>query len=140
MTKYQALCAASGVVWAGIAWVIGFTQIPGILWGGLLASPVIGIITGAVYAPAYRRSRWVRALCALGTLYLAVSLFGLAVGVADALRDIPGRSYGELLLQGVLGTLWGVTFTGYVLILWPPAFANHWFLERYRESSAIPPM
>lgn len=138
MTKYVTRCAASGIVWAGIAWVIGFTQIPGILWGGLLAAPVIGIITGAVYLPAYRHSRWVRALSALGTLYLAVSLFGLAVGVADALRDIPGRSFGELLLQGVLVTLSGVTFTGYVVILWPLTFANHWFLERYRESSRDP--
>jgi len=138
MTKYTALCAASGIVWAGIAWLIGFTQIPGLLWCGLLAAPVIGIITGVVYLPAYRHSRWVRALYALGTLYLAVALFGIAVGVADALRDIPGRSFGGLLLQGVLGTLWGVTFTGYVIILWPLAFANHGFLERYRESSTNP--
>ena len=135
MRRYLRLCALSGVVWAGIASLIGYSHIPGVLWGGIALAPLVGVVVGLVYLPAYRAPRWGRALASLVTLYLAVALFGLGVGAADALRDIPGRRTGAVVLQGLYTTLWGITFTGYVLVLWPLAAVNHWVVGRYGRAA-----
>ena len=71
------------------------------------------------------------AFASLVGLYVAVSLFGLAVGVYDlATGDIEHRIASAVVIQAVLGVLWGVTFTGYVVILWPLAYLNHILLWR----------
>ena len=90
-----------------------------IIWGGILASPLIGLVAGLLYLPAYRFPVVGRVLFALLTLYVSAAFFGLAVGLYDAARDIPGRIEQAVVLQAINATLWGVTFTGYVLILWP---------------------
>ena len=105
------------------------------IFGGLVLSPLIGIVIGLIYLPAYRFSKWIQALCSLVTLYVAASLFGFAVGLFDALGLIPNRAIGEVILENVIVSILGITITGYVLVLWPLAFLNHRLLKRaYRPT------
>jgi hypothetical protein len=70
------------------------------------------------------------------SLYVGATLFGIASGVYDLIAfDHTRRIWSALVIQTVLGTLWGVTFTGYILILWPLAYLNHWLLLRYANPS-----
>ena len=122
--------ALSGCVWGAIAWLLARGPMGPVAWGGILASPLIGIVIGRLGLPARRARPWVRALLALATLYAAVVLFGVAAGIGDALRPIQGRDSLEVVAQAVLGCLWGVTFTGYFLVLWPLAVWNHGLVAR----------
>ncbi len=134
--RHDALSALSGCAWAGIAYLIGRTALGPILVGGLLASPLIGLVVGRLYRPAYALSTRGRALAALVTFYIAVALFGLAVGLYDAFAlAVPGRIPSAVVIQAVIGMLWGVTFTGYVVVLWPLAYLNHWLVGRVSEES-----
>lgn len=102
---------------------------PGVVLGGLLVSPLIGLFIGLIFRPAYKLPRFAQFALSLVTLYVAVSLFGLAVGLSDAARDIPNRFTFEVILQAVIASIMGVTM-GYVLILWPLAYLNHRLLAR----------
>jgi hypothetical protein len=67
---------------------------------------------------------------ALANLYAAAALFALGVGVFHLLAEIhsgAGRHpvSGAGLTEIVLGTWWGLTFSGYVVVLWPLSYANH---------------
>jgi hypothetical protein len=91
-----------------------------------LASPFIGLAIGALSARFHARWRRGRVLFSLLTLYLAASLFGLALSFYDLfVRGVgPGPNL-ESLFSGVLATLWGLTFGGYFVFLWPLAHLNH---------------
>jgi hypothetical protein len=129
--RYYWLSLLSGCVWAAIALILASGAFGELIVGGLIAAPFIGLLVGLLYRPAYRLPKAAQAFGALLTLYLAVALFGLAVGAFDALwRDIPDRTgTGEVILQAMLAALWGVTFSGYVLLLWPLSFFNHRLLD-----------
>ena len=135
MTRRDWFSLASGCVWGGIAYLLARGALDRLVWGGIVVSPFIGLVVGRV-APWLRPSSWLgsklgRAFASLVGLYLAVSLFGLAVGVYDlATGDIEHRITSAVVIQAVLGVLWGVTFTGYVVILWPLAYLNHILLWR----------
>jgi hypothetical protein len=128
--RYYCLSLLSGCAWAGIAFLLASGAFGEIVTGGLVAAPLIGLVVGFLYRPAYRLPKPAQALGALLTLYLAVALFGLAVGAFDAFwRDIPDRITSAVILQAMWAALWGVTFTGYVLLLWPLAVFNHRLLD-----------
>ena len=120
---------------AAIAYVIGHQPMPrSIIWGGIAVSPLIGLAVGALYRPANKLSGPARVTMSLFTLYVAAALFGLAAGLLDALLGLPGgkpRQVGEVIYQTIVGTLWGITFTGYVVILWPLAYFNHRLVSRH---------
>lgn len=124
---YYVLCALSGCIWAGIAWLIG-RDFGWYLWGGVAASPLIGVIVGAIYRSAYKLSTTKRVWFSLLTLYAAVTLFGLAIAGFDLAFGDPARGHMEGVLQTVLAVWWGVTLTGYVVVLWPLSYLNHWLL------------
>ena len=129
-TRYYCLCAASGLIWSGIAYLLLRGWFPG-LWVGIAVSPVIGLLVGLAHRPTYRFPAVVRVLVALVTLYATATLFGLVMGVVEAaIETNPNSIKSAVVIEWVLATIWGVTFTGYVLFLWPLAFANHWFLGR----------
>ncbi|MGH9786971.1 MAG: hypothetical protein ACRD88_22605 [Terriglobia bacterium] len=135
MTRCDGFSLASGCVWGGIAYLLGSGALERLVWGGILVSPLIGLAIGRVAAwlrPSSRLgSKLGRAFASLVGLYVAVSLFGLAVGVYDlATGDIEHRIASAVVIQAMLGVLWGVTFTGYVIILWPLAYLNHILLWR----------
>jgi hypothetical protein len=74
-------------------------------------------------------------LVALVTLYATAVLFGLVMGVVDAVTETnPNVIKSAVVIEWVLLTLYGVTFTGYIVLLWPLAFANHWLLGRAWKS------
>jgi hypothetical protein len=133
-SRADALSALSGCAWAGIAYVIGHEMLGRALVGGILAAPVIGILVGRLYRPAYRLSLGGRAIATIVTFYIAIALFGLAVGLYDAYaRPVPGRIPSAVVSQDVIGTVWGVTWMGYVVVLWPLAHFNHWLVGRLSE-------
>lgn len=118
--------ATCGCVWALIANVLA----RGMVWGGMLASPFIGILAGLLVERLHGLSPARRVLVSLASLYLAACLFGVAVGVFDLLTGVnagPGwrRIPSAVVIESVLGVLWGLTFTGYFLLLWPLSYANH---------------
>jgi len=130
--RYLVLSALSGCLWAAIALLLGAEAMGPIIWGGVVASPLIGVIAAYIFLPACRWPLVARIVFALVTLYLAVAAFGLAAGLYDAVvRDIPNRIGWAVVVQAMLASLWGITFTGLVLILWPLSFVNHSFVCRW---------
>ena len=102
------------------------------LVGGLVASPLIGVVIGRVIqlrfqaAVGWRRWGW-----SVVSLYLGVVCFGGAVGVAEQLvrwRVAGGLSL-ERFVESIFGALWGVTVGGFWLFLVPLAFGTHWVIE-----------
>src|SRR5882672_11609499 len=90
-TYYYILCALSGCLWAGVAWLIGHKEFGWYLWGGLVASPLIGLIVGLIYRPAYKLSTSKGVWLSLVTLYVALTLFGLAIALFDLAFGNPVR-------------------------------------------------
>jgi len=143
--RYYLLCAASAAVWAIIAYGLAGGGMGRGMWGGLVAAPLIGLVVGAIYNRAYRWSLAGRLAMSLLTLYVAVLGFGLACGVFDCLRGLPGgrpRDSFEVIYQGAWAALYAVTCTGFVALLWPLAQLNHWFVGRlagrHRQSTRPP--
>ena len=130
MKRYCLLAVVSGCVWALIAYTLSFGIFGEFVRAGLAASPLMGLVIGIVYLPAYKFPKWVQGLLSLMTLYFAAALFGIAIGIYDALRPIPNRASAEVILQMVITAVWGITITGYFLVLWPLAFLNHRLLSR----------
>ncbi|MEC9476779.1 MAG: hypothetical protein VX764_07055 [Planctomycetota bacterium] len=131
--RYFLLCVVSGLVWAVIADQIAPSWRGSAFRGGLLSTPLVGVVAGLVYLPAYRFAVAGRVMMSLLTLYLSTLLFGLAWGVTDALQELPGqamRNSVEVVYQAIAASFYGVTMTGFVLLLWPLAFFNHWLVGR----------
>ena len=98
-----------------------------------MASPLIGLIVGLIYRPAYKLSTSKGVWLSLVTLYVALTLFGLAIALFDLAFGNPVRGHLEGILQTILAVWWGATLTGYVVILWPLAYLNHWLLGSMLE-------
>jgi len=129
------LGALSGCLWGGLAYLLGHAWMGSIIWGGVAVSPGIGIIMAHVSRHAYKFRLWGRVFFALLTLYWGAILFGLATGLADVCRGNPNSIPHALILHSVLATLWGVTFTGYIVVLWPLSFLNHWLIHKIKGAS-----
>jgi hypothetical protein len=56
---------------------------------------------------------------------VGAALFGAAVGAFDLLTGPPGRRAAEVIVQAPLTVLWGVTITGFWIVLWPLSVLNH---------------
>jgi hypothetical protein len=123
--RYCVLSVLSGCFWAAIAYWLGGNFMSPMIWGGIIASPFIGLAIGLAYQRVCDRPLWVKFGISLTTLYAAVAMFGFACGVWDALRPIPNRFSAAVVEQSILGCWWGITFTGLFLILWPLSFLNH---------------
>lgn len=133
--RYIVFSVLSGCVWAVFAYVLAHRAMPTIVWGGLLASPLIGIVIGLAFRRACRFSTVVRWALSLVSLYFAAVLFGACSGICDILvSNNTDRILSAVVLQAVLATLWGLTVTGYFLLLWPLSFLNHALLCRIAES------
>lgn len=129
--RYAVLSCVSGVVWGCIVGLLAFDAFPRAICGGLIASPAIGLLIGIATRRWFRFPTPLRIAATLGSLYLAAALFGLAVGIYDWLAvDIPYRIPYAVVLQAVLAFVGGLTFPGYLLVLWPLAYLNHWLLGR----------
>ena len=73
------------------------------IWGGIIASPVIGLSVGLV---TYRTGHWTalsRLLLSLATLYLAAALWGFSIGALDILvLDETNQIRSAIVIQTVL--------------------------------------
>jgi hypothetical protein len=128
-------------LWGCIVTVIAFGMAPRAIWGGLIASPVIGCLIGVATKHWCFRPTSLRVATALLSLYVAAALFGLGVGIYDWLSlQTANRIPYAVVLQSVLAFLWGLTFLGWFILFWPLAYLNHWLLGRVLkgESCADP--
>jgi hypothetical protein len=124
----------SAAVWATLVVALA-RPLGSVLWGGVMAAPVIGLAAG--FASALFPSSGIvrRALFSLVSLYAAAAFFGLAMGVYDlALGPNAGAGWQRVpsgvVIQAMLGTLWGLTFGGYLVLFWPLSYANHLLIWR----------
>ena len=124
-------CVLAGLVWAGFAYLLGSRSFGSAIRGGLLAAPLIGLAVGWLTQTGFENAAGGRrGLVALVSLYLGAMLFGLSIGVTRLLVDGGGqRAALEVLLEPLFAVLWGITFTGFVLFLWPLSYFTHVLLE-----------
>jgi hypothetical protein len=107
-------------------------------WGGLVASPLIGIAAGILAARLRNPSGVQRIFMPLGSLYATAALFALAARAWSAAFDVaplvqsaaPSISFGQIILD-VFMALILLTVGGYVLVLWPLAIMNHLLIWRW---------
>jgi hypothetical protein len=132
--------AISGTMWAGIAILMlmiaggRFDSVGRLGWalrGGIVAAPFIGIAVGLCW-PLFRGARFGgRIVISLVTLYLAAFLFMLAVELtAFAAGAMPQASLPRMVVDSWNVAVIGLTWTGFVVILGPVAFLNHWWISR----------
>lgn len=124
----------AGLLWGLLASLLGRRAFPQGLWGGVVAAPLIGLLVGRWFQPGFEARRGVgRSLTALVTLYVGAALFaiGVAVGNWERFRAVPLAAVGETILS----VWWGMTFTGFLLFLWPLGYLTHWLIE-WRDGGA----
>jgi hypothetical protein len=130
--KYVIHSALSGCVWAFIAWALVQVTMDHSekIVLGMALSPLIGVIIGIIYLPAYKLPKSLQALVSLFTLYLAVSLFGAGLGSYDVFwGSTPISDASRAMIQSILVHIWAVTVLGWVVILWPLSYLNHRMLS-----------
>ncbi|MBK9549505.1 MAG: hypothetical protein IPO52_10490 [Gemmatimonadetes bacterium] len=120
-----------GVLWGLLALLLGHRAYGVGIWTGVVCAPAIGLAIGAMlqqpFEDATTGRRRVIALC---SLYLGATLFAVMIGLGTILGPGAGhRHFHSALIEPILGTWWGITFTGFFLVLWPLAYATHWWLE-----------
>ena len=97
--------------------------------GGIVASPAIGALIGYIARRFNKLTFGRRLLVALGDLYLATYLFLLAAGLGQILAQLfKGRVVDlqrSLVVGPLTGTLLGLTYTGFVLVLFSLSYLNH---------------
>jgi hypothetical protein len=127
------LSAASGVMWALIACFTGYRVFGHRIWGGVVVAPLIGMLIGHLSWPLRNKPQWAQILGSLFYLYFAATCFAIAMALFSPLgphNRFPPFEY-------VWAVLWGLTFGGYVLILWPLSFFNHRLVWQ-ADASRIP--
>jgi hypothetical protein len=141
---------ASGFVWIGAASGIAYAVSPihstpldaaGIFAGGIVAAPVIGLLVGHIARRFLYLSHHQRFWVALADLYLATYLFLLATGVGHVVKGWIAGSYVEslqrlLVVDPLLGTIFGLTYTGFVVVLLPLSYFNHVLIGKAWEDTA----
>ena len=118
------LSAASGLVWAVIAWFIGYRIFEYRIWGGIIMAPLIGILIGRLARPMHNKPLWVQIPGSLFYLYIAAVSFAIAMAVFSPVAG-PRERFSAVLMPHVWAILWGLTFGGYAVVLWPVSFFNH---------------
>lgn len=134
--------ALAGVGWGVLAYWFGNQAFPQSIWAGVAVSPLIGLVAGWLYRPACSASLGKRVALSLATLVPAVTMFGLAIGLWDAMRPLPGDANGNRMFwstvsQAVLGVWWGIVFTGAILAFWPAVFITHSLVRRVGRPKVV---
>jgi hypothetical protein len=112
------LSFASGMVWSLLAYWLARSltgtrattspHLATLLSGGMLASPLIGVLIGSVSRGFSRLGLRLRVLVALADLYFGAFLFLWATGIPP-----------------LVGLVFGLTLSGYFVVLWPLSYLNH---------------
>ena len=143
---------ASGFVWIGVASAVAYAVSPihstpldaaKTFAGGIVAAPVIGLLVGHIARRFSYLSRPQGFGMALADLYLATYLFLLATGIGHVVRGWIARGYIEplqrqLVVDPLLGTIFGLTYTGFVVVLLPLSYFNHVLISQTWNRAARP--
>jgi hypothetical protein len=139
------LSALSGCVWGVIGtYLLTDGRMDARGWGGLVASPLIGIAAGMVAVRFRNPSGVQRIFMPLASLYATAALFALAARAWSAAFDVaplvqsaaPSISFGQIILD-VFMALILLTVGGYVLVLWPLAVVNHHLIWRWISRQSV---
>src|SRR6266851_7777440 len=131
------LSTLSGCGWGLVAYFIGHAAFGHGIWGGIVVAPLIGVLIGHFSKSIEEKSCPVQVVASLLDLYLAAICFAAATAVFDFAwgpREVP---FPAVLMQHVLVVLWGLTFTGYFLVLWPLCFFNHRLVWRAHAAGGV---
>jgi len=123
------LCAGAG--WGALAYLLGAAAFGPAVWPGVLTSPLIGALVARLTHPGFSRAAGLgRAFWPLASLYGGGILFSMPVAIGELVRRVgSGASPVAIATEPLLAVLWGITFTGLILILWPLAYLTHWVFE-----------
>ena len=130
-SKPVLLSIFSGCMWAIIGYCIGYS-----------VAPLIGLLLGLVSRKFASLGRSTRIAVALGDLYLGAWLFLLASSIARLLFEFRGlgqeMAFKAVVLDPVAAAVFGLTYTGYVLVLWPMSYLNHSLVARAWNATRLP--
>jgi len=143
---------ASAIVWIGAASVVAYAVSPihstpldaaKTFAGGIVAAPVIGLLVGHIARRFSHLTRLQRFAVALADLYLATYLFLVATGVGHIVRGWIARGHvdtlqRQLVVDPLLGTIFGLTYTGFVVVLLPLSYFNHFLIGQAWNHAAGP--
>jgi hypothetical protein len=93
--------------------------------GGSLRGPPIGFLIGRLSRPLAGRSRGFQVAISLVDLYLSAALFAVGVGLFELAFAQDHRPPFAVMTRHVVVVLWGLTFAGYWVVLWPLSFFTH---------------
>jgi hypothetical protein len=119
------LSLLSGCVWSAIAYLLAHFAFGNRIWAGIVAGPLIGACIGGISRFAKSRPEGLRIAVSLFDLYLAAACFGIAMTAHDFLGKPANLNLAAKAMENVLVVFWGLTFTGYFLLLWPLSWLNH---------------
>jgi hypothetical protein len=119
------LSAVSGLGWALIACFIGYRAFGYRIVGGIIVTPLIGVLIGHLSSPLQNKPRWVQIAGSLFYLYVAAACFAVGMALFSPVLGPRNVRFPAALMEHVLAVLWGLTFGGYALVLWPLSFFNH---------------
>jgi hypothetical protein len=117
--------AVSGLGWSLIACLIGYHAFGHGLIGGIIMAPLIGVLIGHLSSPLQNKPRWVQIAGSLFSLYVAAACLAVGMALFSPVLGPRSVSLPATLRNDVLAVLWGLTFGGYALALWPLSFFNH---------------
>lgn len=133
----------SGLVWGLVGyWLVSDTNMSGGASVALMASPLIGVAVGVLALRGERLRLFGQILLALLNLYIAVAMFAAVVGawhvtVGYGTLTSPESASRLTSFAASVGTsMLLFTVSGWSLLLWPLAIANHAALWRFASRSA----
>jgi len=127
----------SGLIWGILGAWLSAGGVPSFRWFAVPGGILIGALIYRTSRWTYRASPWALLPTAAVTTVIAVALFGLAVGLVDLARGIPGRIPLAVVLQTVLGFLWGLLYSPLLWWLFLLALANHALLRRIELTGGL---
>jgi len=93
-----------------------------------ISGPLIGIFIFYISRWVYRRSWLLIIPWSIISTYIAVILFGFALGIAHALQPLSGVAW-KVIVESAIACPAGLTIIPFFWILFPLALFNHLFIK-----------
>ncbi|MBT7535920.1 MAG: hypothetical protein HN610_10170 [Verrucomicrobia bacterium] len=123
------LAGLSGLIWGLMGASFSQKVVGAHVWFAVpLGIPIgIAVLRGSRWT--YEKPRWVLFSTAIVSTIVAVALFGLCVGLVDAMRDIPNRNGFSVVIQSMLAYVFGLLTMPPFWAFFVLSFANHALLR-----------